>query len=204
MKTFISALLAVSVFASNAVETEGPTLEVRGADFAKLTITTDWSRDRDSSLDGEEQLSVHITQKAEMLNGNTMSAVGDRLQMWVCAPFVASSEDSYCVTYDVMQESSIDWDTQDLEDFHHSNDSTYDDVQRHIAQYVFSMPNAPSLEPGLRPTSALASEVGSVKVSEYNYTTNDDGGAEIVAEFARADGNFAMVRGSSSHSNTEI
>ena len=61
MRTFTSALLAasslmgVSVLAGdNTNEADGPTLQVRGEDFMQMTITTDWVRERDSSLDDEE------------------------------------------------------------------------------------------------------------------------------------------------------
>jgi len=67
MKSFaLAGLLGVSIFAQNEVSSEGPTLQVRSADFAKMTTATNWVRNREIKIDGEEVLQLTLTSTIEL------------------------------------------------------------------------------------------------------------------------------------------
>ena len=105
----IAALLGVSVSAANNVAIEGPTLSVKGVPFAKMTMTTGWTKDRENTIDGDEVLSLMITSKIELLDGGLY--LGDEIQFWHCGPYMHGNDNQYCTAYHHHLAKSVDWDT---------------------------------------------------------------------------------------------
>ena len=91
--------------------------------MAKLTLTTNWVRDRKTNIAGDEILAMHVTSLAELIGDAKLSS-GDQVQFWHCGAFMFNDTKTYCTTYHHMIGDSTYWDTDELKTFQHYNDYT--------------------------------------------------------------------------------
>ena len=108
----IAALLGVSVFAANDVAIDGPTLNVNGSPFAKMTLTTGWMKDRNTAIDGEENLNMMVTSRVELQDGAVFKEE-DEIQFWHCGSYMHGDDKNYCTAYHHKVGSSTYWDTSE-------------------------------------------------------------------------------------------